>query len=324
MILIQSLYDPRTPLPSDLDFYKQALEEIELFAISSQVYVLLNQNGILSRTPSFFRDRLKQKYSETLSLNIFIKNQTYQLLNTFEELGMDVIPLKGTMFTEKYFGHLGARSTSDIDLLIKRVDLENAIKCVKSLGYSIEQERIPSHFHISFSKPLPCSPIPLTIELHWDLLKENTANLNIMEFWNQASPIKNSLHIKELSDYHTFYMICLHGWRHNLDSLKYFLDIIQMIHLLKDKLDFNILLKDALLHKTYRRIIRTLSIVFHQFPHLEEIKKFPHKRSTLWWEYDAIKNKKARTFKNYVDFLDYQFFSYDNIKHSLVNALSNI
>lgn len=322
MQLVQVLYNPRIPLPTGFSFYKQSLDDIKFFGISSQVYFLLLQKGKLDQTPPFFQERLKQQYDEALYQNIFIKNQTEQLLNYFEIQEIDIIPLKGVVFAEKYFGHIGARSTSDIDVLIKTSDLEKAIECVKCLGYRIEQKRITSHFHCSFSKELPNSPIPLTVELHWDILKENTANFNINELWDQATSIKQSKHIKELTDYHTFYMICLHGWRHNLDSLKYFIDIIQMIYTLNDKLDFTTLFKDAAFHKTLKRIIRTLSIVYQQFPQLESIKEFPRKRSSLLWDYNAIRNINGkRTVKHYIDFIDYQIFSYDTAKHSVVELL---
>lgn len=320
MNLIQALYDPRTPLPTDWSLYKQALGDIEFFGVSSQVYYLLQQQGKLDQTPAFFQERLKQNYMEALYLNMFIRKQTEQLFTYFESHGIDVIPLKGTVFAEKYFGHLGARATSDIDLFVHRSDLEKSIDCVKWLGYTIEGEHIPGHFHCSFSKRLPGAPVPLTIELHWDLLKDNTASLCITEFWQQASPIRPYRHIKQLSDNHTFYMICLHGWRHNLGSLKYFIDIIQMINFLNDKLDYSTLLKDATSHKTLKRIIRTLSIVYKQFPHLQQIKPFPFQRSTLWWEYRAIRKNDGNTLKNYVDFIDYQFLSYDSAKHSFIEV----
>src|SRR5665647_1725364 len=177
--LIQALYDPRIPFPHDWDYYEKVLEDIEFFAISSQIYYLLKQQDQLAQTPPFFQTRLKQKYDETLHLNIFIKIQTEQIFREFEEKAIPVIPLKGVSFAETYFGHIGARGTSDIDLLIKKADVEKAIESVKALGYTMEQERIPAHFHWSFSKPLPHSPIPLTVELHWDLLIENTSDLNI-------------------------------------------------------------------------------------------------------------------------------------------------
>jgi hypothetical protein len=321
--LIQALYDPRIPIPDELQFYEEALADIEFFGLSSQVYFLLKQQGKLALTPPFFQARLKQKYDKTLFLNLFINNQTEQILRKFEEMGIPMIPLKGVLFAQKYYGHIGARGTTDIDLLIKTNDVEKAIDCVKSLGYTAEQERIPAHFHWSFSKELPHSSIPLTVELHWDLLKEKTAELKIDEFWNQAAPLESYRYIKELSDYHTFYLICLHGWRHNLNSLKYFIDIIQMIHRLHDHVDYTLLLKDAAAHKTLKRITRTLAIVYHHFPHLQWIKELPfQKRIRLWWDYNAIRDRNDKTFKQYVNWVHYEFFDFDQVKPGVAALFS--
>ncbi|WP_374702611.1 hypothetical protein [Bacillus sp. V33-4] len=139
------------------------------------------------------------------------------------------------------------------------------------------------------------------------------------EFWKQALPVKK--HIKELSSYHTFYMISLHGWRHNLDSPKYFLDIIQLLHLLHDEIDYSLLFQDASRHKTIKRIIRTLSIIYQQFPHLDQIKKFPYKRKNIIWESNSFKKKNRKSIKKYADFIDYQFFSYDSARHSFIEML---
>lgn len=314
--LIQALYDPRIPMPKDMAFYVKALEDAEFFEISPQIYWLLKQQGHLERTPFFFQKRLREKYNSALYQNMFIRNQTQRILAKFEEAGIQTIPLKGTLFAEKYFGHLGARCTSDIDLLVHPHELERAIHCVKSLGYSVEQERIASHFHWSFSKPIPDSTIPLTVELHWDLLKEKTSNLRIEEFWKQAVPLGSYRYIKELSDYHTFYMICLHGWRHNLNSLKYFLDIIQMIHVIMDNLSYAQLQKDVTAHRTQRRIGRTLAIVYSYFPHLADMKELPEEwKVSLWWEYSSLRDNK-RSIKVYLNWIYFQIFDYDRVRHT--------
>lgn len=307
--LLQVLYDQQRPLPTENEYYEKALEDIEFFAISSQIYWLLKQQDQLHQTPAFFQQRLKQQFDESLSLNVFIKMQMNQIFKAFEKICIPAIPLKGTYFAEKYYGHIGARYTSDIDLLIKPLDVAKAIACVKSLGFLMVQERIPNHFHWSFSKPLPNSPIPLTVELHWDLLKLNTSSLKMDEFWNQATPIQSYAYILELSDFHTFYMICLHGWRHNMNSLKYFIDIVQMIYTLQDKLHYADLFSEAITHKTLKRISRTLAIVYHCFPQLEKVKQLRlRKRTRLWWDYKAIRNLKYRSLNNYLNFIHYKFF----------------
>jgi hypothetical protein len=317
--LIQALYDPQCPMPTELEFYELALEDTEFFAIGSQVYALLKHDDQLRLTPPFFQNRLKYHYDQTLFLNMLIHNQTESIFRKFEELGIAVIPLKGVYFAKRYFGHIGARGTSDIDLLVKRSDMAQATEGVRSLGFIVEEERIHSHFHWSFSKPLPHSPIPLTVELHWDLLVEGTSDLNIDEFWNQATRIEPYQFIMALSDYHSFYMICLHGWRHNLNSMKYFIDIIQLIHVLRDKLDYAVLLKDAASHRTLRRITRMLAIVYQHFPHLDRVKELPlPKRSRLWWSYNSIRYHDDRTIGQYFNMIYYYFMDFDTIKQSLM------
>ncbi|CAM3870210.1 nucleotidyltransferase family protein [Cytobacillus oceanisediminis] len=44
----------------------------------------------------------------------------------------EVSPLKGVTFAQKYFGYIGTRGTSDIDLLIRPYQLEKAIEFITS------------------------------------------------------------------------------------------------------------------------------------------------------------------------------------------------
>lgn len=310
---MEAIYSDRTLIKSNDFDYMQSLMEIEYFGVSSQIYHLLKQQDELKNTPDYFQSNLKNQYRENLFFNMFLHHQTSDVLQAFENKKLEVIPLKGTIFAEKYFGHLGARPTSDIDLLIHPQDLQRAINCLKELGFTFCRENLINHFHCSFTKTLPNSSIPLAVELHWNILKENTAQLKMDDFWEKASPYKHYKYVKILSDYHTFYVACLHGWRHNLDSLKYFFDILQLIK--NCQLDFDALWKDASEHKTLKRVIRTLSIVYKQFPFLNDTVKLPQTRNFLYWDYDVFLDSKKKKMKQYIDFIDYQVFSYDKWGH---------
>ncbi|NYE03875.1 hypothetical protein F4694_000594 [Bacillus niacini] len=307
--LISAIYDPFTSLPTEENFYKEVLAEHDFISVAPQVYHLLNQQGKLDRTPLFFQNQLKERFNKAFYQNLFIKNQTKMILEKFEELEINVIPLKGVFFSEKYFGHLGARATTDIDLLIHFDDIQKVREVVKSLGFIVEEKMIRNHFHCSFSKDIPSSPVPLVVELHWNLLKENTANFDIREVWNNSNSINNSKYIKELSKYHTFYFMCLHSWRHNFNSMRYYLDIVQLIHSLCEEIDYFRLINDGVQHKTSKRIIRTISLVYEEFQHLDRIKKFELKRKFI------VKKSDLKGIRKYVDVIDYQFLSYDSVKH---------
>ncbi|MCR8635420.1 nucleotidyltransferase family protein [Paenibacillus radicis (ex Xue et al. 2023)] len=322
--LIQAIYDSRLPWPDPNDgmFYEQALADIHFFEIGSQVYFLLKQRGLLEQTPLFFQEALKETFTEVLYQNMLIKNQTVQMMEKFEEAGIQMIPLKGVIFAETYFGHIGARWTSDIDLLIKRSDLDKAIQAVKSLGFTYEEECVSTHFHWSFSKSMPGASIPLTVELHWDLLKAGTSQFKIDEVWDQAASLESYTFIQQLSEFHTFYMICLHGWRHHLSSLKYFIDIIQLIYYLKDRVAYSRLLESAAGHKTYKRISRTLRIVYREFPQLEYIVKLPlERRTNLWWDYSAIRDSNNSSLKYYLNYMTFHLMDFDLWKHCVAGIM---
>ncbi|WP_010678064.1 nucleotidyltransferase family protein [Bacillus timonensis] len=296
--IIRSIYDSTFPLPLDEQYYQEAIDDIEFFGITSQIYHLLKQNEQLEYTPPFFQERLKLKYTEALYQNLFIKNQTELILREFEKVGIEVIPLKGVRFAEKYFGHVGARGTSDIDLLVKPFELDRAIVRIKKLGFVPDPKAVPSGFNLTFTKEIPHSFIPLMVEIHWNIADPKTSSLDTKQFWEDATPISNFNYVKELSDQHTFYMITLHGWRHNMNSLKYFLDILQLINNNVLVISYKEIFEQAKTDKTLNRIIRTLSIVYKLFPYLSEKKRLFKKKSILFWSYEEVLQLEKNLFED--------------------------
>ncbi|WP_394184136.1 nucleotidyltransferase family protein [Metabacillus halosaccharovorans] len=318
---ITELYKENSSIQIDysLEEYKVLEEELIYFKLEPYVYSLLKQNRTLDKIPTGFKDTLSIQYQSQLIQNLLIKNQTDLVLSTLEKKNISVIPLKGPLFSDKYFDDFAARSSSDIDILVRKEQVAETITCIKNLGFITEEINEEGHFHKTFSKPLPGSSIPLLIEIHWNLLKENTSNLSMDEIWNHAIPITNYQFVKELSTFYTFYFIILHAWRHNLDSLKHFLDIIQIIHKYANEIDYELLFKTARKHRTLKRVKRTLSIVYQQFPQLHHILELPFsKRYASKWQYEVIHGGKVDKRKLYLDFIDYQFNSYDSIYHRYI------
>ncbi len=320
---IQSLYN-QTKLLDKASDYKSLIEDIKHFSIEPQVYHLLKQHDRLNETPSFFTDYLKKVTDQILLQNLFIKVQMEKILKLFETQKIDTIPLKGVYFAEKYFGHIAARSTSDIDLLIHQKDRQTVDGILRNRGFIYEDEGPKDHFHCSYRLDLPGSSIPLRVEIHWNLLKENTSNIDIADFWDYAVPLCSFQYVKELSQQHAFYMIFLHAWRHNLDSLRHFIDVIQMVHVIKDEFCFENLFNLARKDKTLRRVQRTIKIVYRVFGEI----KYPEqlavqKNYGKWYEYKRIRDRDYRSFKIYLDFLDFEYLSFENGQH-IIRAVKEI
>ncbi|GMA61154.1 hypothetical protein GCM10025859_15940 [Alicyclobacillus fastidiosus] len=165
--LIKSLYHERTPPAMDSELFERCMEEIERFSVAAQVYQLLSETDTLGSVPAFFRNDLVQKHEKTMFQNLYIKHQQEAVFAILERANIEVIPLKGILFAERYFGHFSARGTSDVDILVAKDDVKRTVECLRSLGYHGPAPYNPIHFHCVLWKETNHRESPLNVEVHW-------------------------------------------------------------------------------------------------------------------------------------------------------------
>lgn len=284
---LQQLYImDKVPSSAEEGYYRDLLADIESQGLSPLAYQLLNESGQEESTPLFFREQLQNCRKEALYRNLLLKKESSALFDCLEAAGVEAIPLKGTLFAETYLGHLGARYTSDIDILVHPEDVDAAVTLVQALGYDREDPVNPDHFHRVFYKQRTPAGLPSMIEIHWNLIKSSSANLNIGKLWSEAHPLHPYTYIKQLSVRHTFYTICLHGTNHHMDSAKHSLDIAHLLFKRGKDLNYPDLFLQAKGDYTLNRIHEALSIVYEQFPALHKLKPLPslsgNRRLAAW------------------------------------------
>lgn len=317
-LFLQTLYDPNRPVALQDHDYTSLLRDIEVFMIHSQVYHLLKSTGRLDSTPEFFRYHLKKQYDLILYQNMILRHHEDRICKALDERSIEAIPLKGTRFAERSFGSIAARGTSDIDILVHPRDLKRSIACIQEMGFTAEKK---IHNHAVLSKEHERTANPLIVELHWTLEKKFGSELDDDPFWKKASRIEPFTNIYELSLIDTFYFICLHGIRHRMDSLKYILDIAQLLQQYGERIDYGLLMEQASKDKTVRRIQTALSIVYSQFPHLSKINPLPFLALNTHWEYGMIRNHWLGV--HHWAFYRYRFFFkfriFDTWKHRILS-----
>ncbi|WEK54921.1 MAG: nucleotidyltransferase family protein [Candidatus Cohnella colombiensis] len=307
---LQALYNRSSALPIDEEEYRSLQKDIKLFAIAPQIYAVLKMQGRLQDIPAFFEQWLKETHTRVLYHNLYMKHKEEEILKALEQWQIHAIPLKGINFADRYFGHIGARVTGDIDIYIPLNRLEEAIECVKEQGYVYEITK-DHHARLHLND--------LTVELHWTLDKEYWSDLNSHAFWQSSENLREYQYIKQLSTPSTFYFICLHSARHQMDSIRYLLDIVQMLDRCGDEIDYEALFQQADQDKTLRRVLTVLSIVYEQFPHLQQTKPLPYPYIDSRWNYESIKNAKMglRDWNFYRYKLHFKHLIFDSWKYTL-------
>jgi Uncharacterised nucleotidyltransferase len=117
---------------------------------------------------------LKSAYVATAARNAVLFRELKAVLEALAAERIPVIVLKGAALAELVYAERALRPMADIDLLIRKEDLEEAERRLRSVGYEeihdprARQELRARHHHWIFRNARPgASEIP--IELHWNL-----------------------------------------------------------------------------------------------------------------------------------------------------------
>lgn len=99
--------------------------------------------------PEEVKNRLRKMYLWNLGHNLKLWSALEQILKTFNQANIEAIPLKGIFLAEHLHGHIGIRSSSDLDLLVRREDFPRAKKELAKIGY------VPTRRHTQRSLSAP-------------------------------------------------------------------------------------------------------------------------------------------------------------------------
>jgi len=272
----------------DTEFdYETLLAQIESSSIGAQIYALLKDSGRLCFLPGFFLAGLSRIYQACFAQNMLVRRETELLLKEFDANGIPVIPLKGTMLAERYFGHFASRGTSDIDLLIPPEHLDAAVAALSRAGYLTPLDENPEHYHAEWTKTAPGLPEPLPVELHWSLAPGGTSRMQMKAAWEKSSRLGGYGHVRVLNTTYTFYALCLHGASHRMESMKYVVDLLHLLVRHRAEIDMDWIWRQALADGTSRRVSAALGCLYAYFPELHGIKKLPFEPKLRFWNSPA-------------------------------------
>jgi Uncharacterised nucleotidyltransferase len=145
LLLAASFVDPRA---RDLDRIRQMVEgPIEWDAVlrladhhgtASLLWQNLSRFGELIPAPVLAS--LSQRYERNVHKSLFLARELMRILECVRALGIEVVPYKGVVLSEVYYGDMALRATGDLDLFVRRQDVGRIKAAVQELGYT---ERVP-------------------------------------------------------------------------------------------------------------------------------------------------------------------------------------
>ena len=165
----------------------------------------LKENGLLTHENAVLEKKIFMAAYRYERINY----EYEKLLSAFEDAKIPFIPLKGSII-RKYYPEPWMRTSCDIDVLVHKEDLEDAILYLtENLNYT-EKERATHDVSLF-------SPSGVHVEIHFDLVEEGRANnaIDILStVWDNVSLHKNSEYRYDMSDAFFYFYHIAHMAKH--------------------------------------------------------------------------------------------------------------
>lgn len=171
-----------------------------------------------------------------------------RILDAFAEAGIDVIPFKGPVLTQVYYGNPASRSYGDLDLFVRRSEFEAARDLLRSRGFKplrdLPEDVSETRIDAQYGYELVRKRDNLMVELHWALLhKTLDSGVSEDDLWERSRTISflpgREVRAFDLRDLVTY--LCAHGAKHYWKRLKWVCDVAQVLRQKPPELDEGLL-----------------------------------------------------------------------------------
>jgi len=202
---------------------------------------------------------MDQKYTNFITIkdNILKQREFAILNNAFRAAGIPMVPIKGMALLYELNRYAETRPMADIDIVVKRDDIERSKDILLSLNYKISEGHFSENYYRNQYHHLPFHG-KYMVELHWNLSPPRPNTINLPELWKRVRYVKSGEDtIMLLSPEDTIFSLALHLRRFNDPfSLKYIQDIFKILEKHSNGVDWKYILK-------YCRLNRLDSLLYY-------------------------------------------------------------
>jgi len=245
------------------------------------IFKHLNDGAFYPYVSETIREKLTQFYYGNLARNLVLFSELRKFLREFEEAGIPVLILKGGFISHVLYEDQALRLMSDIDLLIKREDMERIDEIAERLGYAFLKTKKSKelyekyHFHYIYVKT---DNLKLVFEFHWNLVKSSMKiDIKPEELWENTVEFDLfDLKVRSLSFENQFLHLIIHAahdcFEHGLIAL---CEIAEFYKRFKGSIDI-----PKFVNISYR--VGANKLVYYTLYHIERVLDFKFDDHLVW------------------------------------------
>jgi hypothetical protein len=185
--------------------------------------------------PPAAMNRLRGLCHNNTARALFLASELSRILNALKSCGVPAYPFKGPALSVMLYGDPARRQSKDLDILVPKERVRQAIDCLDSLGYgakaSLAGARLAAHRRTEYELPFFRRDGKLNVELQWAVVPgffgfdhERLGIWSLLEMrgWKgHALPI--------LPPEETLLLLCVHGAKHFWCKLGWICDVAGLL-----------------------------------------------------------------------------------------------
>jgi len=232
------------------------------------LYYRLAALGLREYIPAEMARRRREELFSNQARNMKLYADVKRVLTALTGEGIQVCVLKGLALAEGVYDHIGLRTMGDVDILVRKKDLDKAACVIEELGFMSNEtyrEKAWYRDHHHHLVPYVSPDCSLTIEVHWHII-ERTAfmDMPVDELWSHLKPVRIAdVPCLALSPEHMLLHMALHISSPNrfLGQLRGLCDVAQLLGRVGEEMDWLEVLRIAKLAEANKHLYCVLRLV---------------------------------------------------------------
>jgi hypothetical protein len=220
----------------DWDYLLQA-------SLSHRVMPLLYQQlrtNFSDLVPAEFMERLQEHFYLNAARNHLFTNELCEILELFEKEGVRAVAYKGPALAAGIYGDVALRQFNDLDIFIRRSDVEKASELLHQRGYRKDRE-LTSADEAAFRK-VECEHMfrrdegQFFLDLHWGLAPAYfPLRLDLESMWQRLEPISiGETRALSFAPEDLLLILCVNGGKELWERLSGLCDINELLRAYPD------------------------------------------------------------------------------------------
>lgn len=187
------------------------------------------------RVPAPVMASLQGVSAGVLTHNLRRMAELLRVVKRLESAGIPVMPFKGPLLADVYYGDLGLRRFGDLDVIVRRSDFQRARRVLCEGGYTPYRDLSAAEEADFLDAQLGYEMIDASgqtvVEVHWAFLNRTFAfRLDPDAAWARSRTVAVAGHpVRSLSTEDLLLYLCAHGAKHYWAGLKWVCDVAEVV-----------------------------------------------------------------------------------------------